>query len=62
MVIKISEDRLTPKQCKRVKKALRILKSIGIKPTVQIGSEVPPAFLGVQNERGWYYINLWCDH
>ena len=52
MVIKISEDRLTPKQCKRVKKALRILKSIGIKPTVQIGSEVPPAFLGVQNERG----------
>ena len=52
MVIKINENYLTPKQHKRVKKALRILKSIGIKPTVQIGSEVLPAFLGVQDERG----------
>lgn len=52
MVIKVNENCLTPKQHKRVKKALRILKSIGIKPTLQIGSELPPAFMEVLNERG----------
>ena len=52
MVIKVNENCLTPKQHKSVKKALRILKSIGIKPAIQFGSEVPPAFMEVQNERG----------
>lgn len=51
MVIKFNETHLSAKQSKRVKKALRILKSIGIKPTLQIGSEVPPAFMEVLNER-----------
>ena len=41
MVIRIEEKNLTRRQMVRVRKALRILKSIGIKPQIVIGGEKP---------------------
>lgn len=41
MVIKIDEKNLTKRQMVRVRKALRILKSIGIRPQIVIGGEKP---------------------
>lgn len=41
MVIRIDERNLTRRQWVRVRKALRILKSIGIRPQLLIGGEKP---------------------
>lgn len=41
MVIKIDEKNLTKRQMVRVRKALRILKSVGIRPQIVIGGEKP---------------------
>lgn len=41
MVIKIDEKNLTKRQMMRVRKALRILKSVGIRPQIVIGGEKP---------------------
>ncbi len=41
MVIKIDEKTLSKRQMVRVRKALRILKSIGIRPQIVIGGEKP---------------------
>ena len=41
MVIRIDEKELTERQMMRVWKALRILRSIGIRPQLLIGGEKP---------------------
>lgn len=41
MVIRINEKELTERQMARVWKALRILRSIGIRPQLLIGGEKP---------------------
>ena len=41
MVVRIEERELTRRQLVRVRKALRILRSIGIRPQLLIGGEKP---------------------